>query len=92
MQTWSLVSICVLIGVVVRWGVSLNSYSGMKCVYPKISLWKSVCCPTVYFRVPFSKNFPGGDVTHFINPLLVDSHFVTCVFCVCHSLTWAYIA
>ncbi|KAF0041885.1 hypothetical protein F2P81_005417 [Scophthalmus maximus] len=28
MQTWSLVSICVLLGVVVRWGVSLNSYSG----------------------------------------------------------------
>uniref|UniRef100_A0A1A8NNV4 Alpha-1,3-glucosyltransferase n=5 Tax=Nothobranchius TaxID=28779 RepID=A0A1A8NNV4_9TELE len=30
MQTWSLVSICVLLGVVVRWGVSLNSYSGAK--------------------------------------------------------------
>ncbi|KAK5906958.1 hypothetical protein CesoFtcFv8_004858 [Champsocephalus esox] len=28
MQTWSLVSLCVLIGLVVRWGVSLNSYSG----------------------------------------------------------------
>ncbi|KAM7388131.1 hypothetical protein PAMP_024330 [Pampus punctatissimus] len=28
MQTWSLVSICVLLGVVVRWGVSLKSYSG----------------------------------------------------------------
>ncbi|KAM9848547.1 dolichyl pyrophosphate Man9GlcNAc2 alpha-1,3-glucosyltransferase [Aulostomus maculatus] len=28
MQTWSLVSISVLLGVVVRWGVSLNSYSG----------------------------------------------------------------
>nr|XP_057929219.1 dolichyl pyrophosphate Man9GlcNAc2 alpha-1,3-glucosyltransferase [Doryrhamphus excisus]XP_057929220.1 dolichyl pyrophosphate Man9GlcNAc2 alpha-1,3-glucosyltransferase [Doryrhamphus excisus]XP_057929221.1 dolichyl pyrophosphate Man9GlcNAc2 alpha-1,3-glucosyltransferase [Doryrhamphus excisus]XP_057929223.1 dolichyl pyrophosphate Man9GlcNAc2 alpha-1,3-glucosyltransferase [Doryrhamphus excisus]XP_057929224.1 dolichyl pyrophosphate Man9GlcNAc2 alpha-1,3-glucosyltransferase [Doryrhamphus excisus] len=28
MQTWCLVSICVLLGVVVRWGVSLNSYSG----------------------------------------------------------------
>ncbi|KAE8293939.1 Dolichyl pyrophosphate Man9GlcNAc2 alpha-1,3-glucosyltransferase [Larimichthys crocea] len=28
MQTWSLVSVCVLLGVVVRWGVSLNSYSG----------------------------------------------------------------
>ncbi|XP_044055605.1 dolichyl pyrophosphate Man9GlcNAc2 alpha-1,3-glucosyltransferase isoform X2 [Siniperca chuatsi] len=28
MQTWSLVSICVLLSVVVRWGVSLNSYSG----------------------------------------------------------------
>ncbi|XP_060890332.1 dolichyl pyrophosphate Man9GlcNAc2 alpha-1,3-glucosyltransferase [Labrus mixtus] len=28
MQTWSLVSICVLLGVVTRWGVSLNSYSG----------------------------------------------------------------
>ncbi|KAM9384074.1 dolichyl pyrophosphate Man9GlcNAc2 alpha-1,3-glucosyltransferase [Pholidichthys leucotaenia] len=28
MQTWSLVSICVLLGIVVRWGVSLNSYSG----------------------------------------------------------------
>ncbi|XP_024135173.1 dolichyl pyrophosphate Man9GlcNAc2 alpha-1,3-glucosyltransferase [Oryzias melastigma] len=28
MQTWSLVSICVLLGVAVRWGVSLNSYSG----------------------------------------------------------------
>ncbi|KAF7655389.1 hypothetical protein LDENG_00056890 [Lucifuga dentata] len=28
MQTWSLVSICVLLGVIVRWGVSLNSYSG----------------------------------------------------------------
>uniref|UniRef100_A0A3P9IZZ7 Alpha-1,3-glucosyltransferase n=1 Tax=Oryzias latipes TaxID=8090 RepID=A0A3P9IZZ7_ORYLA len=28
MQTWSLISICVLLGVVVRWGVSLNSYSG----------------------------------------------------------------
>ncbi|XP_077441227.1 dolichyl pyrophosphate Man9GlcNAc2 alpha-1,3-glucosyltransferase [Vanacampus margaritifer] len=28
MQTWPLVSICVLLGVVVRWGVSLNSYSG----------------------------------------------------------------
>ncbi|CAK6978385.1 dolichyl pyrophosphate Man9GlcNAc2 alpha-1%2C3-glucosyltransferase [Scomber scombrus] len=28
MQTWSLVSICVLLGVVVRWGVSLSSYSG----------------------------------------------------------------
>lgn len=32
MQTWSLVSICVLIGVLVRWGVSLNSYSGRMCV------------------------------------------------------------
>uniref|UniRef100_A0A3P8SVM3 Alpha-1,3-glucosyltransferase n=1 Tax=Amphiprion percula TaxID=161767 RepID=A0A3P8SVM3_AMPPE len=30
MQTWSLVSICVLLGVVVRWGVSLNSYSAGK--------------------------------------------------------------
>uniref|UniRef100_UPI0037E76E48 dolichyl pyrophosphate Man9GlcNAc2 alpha-1,3-glucosyltransferase n=1 Tax=Semicossyphus pulcher TaxID=241346 RepID=UPI0037E76E48 len=28
MQTWSLVSLCVLLGVVARWGVSLNSYSG----------------------------------------------------------------
>ncbi|XP_035509151.1 dolichyl pyrophosphate Man9GlcNAc2 alpha-1,3-glucosyltransferase [Morone saxatilis] len=28
MQTWSLVSICVLLGVVVRWGVSLKSYCG----------------------------------------------------------------
>nr|XP_061791260.1 dolichyl pyrophosphate Man9GlcNAc2 alpha-1,3-glucosyltransferase-like [Nerophis lumbriciformis] len=28
MQSWCLVSICVLLGVVVRWGVSLNSYSG----------------------------------------------------------------
>nr|XP_020489358.1 dolichyl pyrophosphate Man9GlcNAc2 alpha-1,3-glucosyltransferase [Labrus bergylta] len=28
MHTWSLVSICVLLGVVTRWGVSLNSYSG----------------------------------------------------------------
>uniref|UniRef100_A0A7N6BB25 Alpha-1,3-glucosyltransferase n=1 Tax=Anabas testudineus TaxID=64144 RepID=A0A7N6BB25_ANATE len=28
MQTWTLVSICVLLGVVTRWGVSLNSYSG----------------------------------------------------------------
>ncbi|XP_019749901.1 dolichyl pyrophosphate Man9GlcNAc2 alpha-1,3-glucosyltransferase-like [Hippocampus comes] len=28
MQTWCFVSICVLLGVVVRWGVSLNSYSG----------------------------------------------------------------
>ncbi|CAG5863431.1 unnamed protein product [Menidia menidia] len=28
MQTWSLISICALLGVVVRWGVSLNSYSG----------------------------------------------------------------
>ncbi|XP_061739673.1 dolichyl pyrophosphate Man9GlcNAc2 alpha-1,3-glucosyltransferase [Nerophis ophidion] len=28
MQTWCLVSICILLGVVVRWGVSLNSYSG----------------------------------------------------------------
>ncbi|XP_017275889.1 dolichyl pyrophosphate Man9GlcNAc2 alpha-1,3-glucosyltransferase [Kryptolebias marmoratus] len=28
MQTWSLVSICVLLGVAVRWGISLNPYSG----------------------------------------------------------------
>ncbi|XP_072245198.1 dolichyl pyrophosphate Man9GlcNAc2 alpha-1,3-glucosyltransferase [Leuresthes tenuis] len=28
MQTWSLVTICILLGVVVRWGISLNSYSG----------------------------------------------------------------
>ncbi|KAM3875955.1 dolichyl pyrophosphate Man9GlcNAc2 alpha-1,3-glucosyltransferase [Diretmus argenteus] len=28
METWSLVSICVLLGVTVRWSVSLNSYSG----------------------------------------------------------------
>nr|XP_020458449.1 dolichyl pyrophosphate Man9GlcNAc2 alpha-1,3-glucosyltransferase [Monopterus albus] len=28
MQTWNLVSISVLLGVVVRWGVSLNPYSG----------------------------------------------------------------
>lgn len=28
MQTWSLVAVCVLLGTVVRWGVSLNSYSG----------------------------------------------------------------
>lgn len=33
MQTWSLVSICVLLGVAVRWGVSLNSYSGRKRVH-----------------------------------------------------------
>lgn len=31
MQTWSLVSLCVLLGLAVRWGVSLNSYSGRKC-------------------------------------------------------------
>lgn len=30
MQTWSLVTLSVLLGVVVRWGVSLNSYSGRK--------------------------------------------------------------
>uniref|UniRef100_A0A3Q3FI77 Alpha-1,3-glucosyltransferase n=1 Tax=Labrus bergylta TaxID=56723 RepID=A0A3Q3FI77_9LABR len=30
MHTWSLVSICVLLGVVTRWGVSLNSYSAGK--------------------------------------------------------------
>ncbi|XP_072295016.1 dolichyl pyrophosphate Man9GlcNAc2 alpha-1,3-glucosyltransferase [Eucyclogobius newberryi] len=28
MQTWTLVTICVLLGVIVRWGVSLNPYSG----------------------------------------------------------------
>lgn len=28
MPNWSIVSLCVLLGVVVRWGVSLNSYSG----------------------------------------------------------------
>ncbi|XP_071781756.1 dolichyl pyrophosphate Man9GlcNAc2 alpha-1,3-glucosyltransferase [Centroberyx gerrardi] len=28
METWSLVSICVLLGLTARWGVSLNSYSG----------------------------------------------------------------
>lgn len=28
METWSLVSLCMLLGVVTRWGVSLNSYSG----------------------------------------------------------------
>ncbi|XP_028301150.1 dolichyl pyrophosphate Man9GlcNAc2 alpha-1,3-glucosyltransferase [Gouania willdenowi] len=28
MQMWSLVSICVLMGVLVRWSVSINSYSG----------------------------------------------------------------
>uniref|UniRef100_A0A3P8NBS1 Alpha-1,3-glucosyltransferase n=1 Tax=Astatotilapia calliptera TaxID=8154 RepID=A0A3P8NBS1_ASTCA len=28
MQTWSLVSICVLLSIIARWGVSLNSYSG----------------------------------------------------------------
>ncbi|XP_051929399.1 dolichyl pyrophosphate Man9GlcNAc2 alpha-1,3-glucosyltransferase [Hippocampus zosterae] len=28
MPTWCFISICVLLGVVVRWGVSLNSYSG----------------------------------------------------------------
>uniref|UniRef100_A0A669ERE6 Alpha-1,3-glucosyltransferase n=1 Tax=Oreochromis niloticus TaxID=8128 RepID=A0A669ERE6_ORENI len=28
MQTWSLVSICVLLAIIARWGVSLNSYSG----------------------------------------------------------------
>ncbi|XP_054458778.1 dolichyl pyrophosphate Man9GlcNAc2 alpha-1,3-glucosyltransferase isoform X2 [Anoplopoma fimbria] len=28
MQTWSLASVCVLLCLVVRWGVSLNSYSG----------------------------------------------------------------
>ncbi|XP_010788819.1 dolichyl pyrophosphate Man9GlcNAc2 alpha-1,3-glucosyltransferase-like isoform X1 [Notothenia coriiceps] len=28
MQTWSLVSLCVLLGLAARWGVSLNSYSG----------------------------------------------------------------
>lgn len=38
MQTWSLVSICVLLGVVVRWGVSLNSYSGRKCVELYVNL------------------------------------------------------
>ncbi|XP_076026316.1 dolichyl pyrophosphate Man9GlcNAc2 alpha-1,3-glucosyltransferase [Genypterus blacodes] len=30
MQTWSLVSICVLLGLLVRWGVSFNSYSGAR--------------------------------------------------------------
>uniref|UniRef100_A0A3Q0RSG6 Alpha-1,3-glucosyltransferase n=1 Tax=Amphilophus citrinellus TaxID=61819 RepID=A0A3Q0RSG6_AMPCI len=30
MQTWSLVSICVLLGITARWGVSLNSYSAGK--------------------------------------------------------------
>lgn len=28
MQTWCLVALCVLLGAVVRWGVSFNSYSG----------------------------------------------------------------
>ncbi|XP_068599933.1 dolichyl pyrophosphate Man9GlcNAc2 alpha-1,3-glucosyltransferase [Brachionichthys hirsutus] len=28
MQTWSLVSLCVLLAIVVRWSVSLNAYSG----------------------------------------------------------------
>lgn len=42
MQTWSLVSISVLLAVLVRWGVSLNSYSGRERVnlhvnYTKLS-------------------------------------------------------
>lgn len=44
MQTWSLASICVLLGIAVRWGVSLNSYSGMKCVYMSINTWNPICC------------------------------------------------
>lgn len=32
MPTWSIVSLSMLLCVVVRWGVSLNSYSGRLCV------------------------------------------------------------
>lgn len=32
MPNWSIVSLSLLLGVVVRWGVSLNSYSGRLCV------------------------------------------------------------
>lgn len=86
MQTWSLVSICVLLGVVVRWGVSLNSYSGMKCVYLKINMRNPVCCPTVRFKVPVClslKTILAGLLHTYINLLSVDSHVVTCLFCVC---------
>lgn len=91
MQTWSLVSICVLLGVVVRWSVSLNSYSGMKCVYLKINMQN----PSVHVRVtrlPFSENCPGGAIIRFLTLLCVDSHVVTRLFCVCVRASFIDIA
>lgn len=68
MQTWSLVSICVLLGVVVRWGVSLNSYSGTKCLNQTKNTRNPICsCQDT--RSPLSEHYPGEAVTHFINPL-----------------------
>lgn len=52
MQTWSLVSICVLLGVVVRWGVSLNSYSGMLCIA------EDYTCGIWFVVPPVSSGFP----------------------------------
>lgn len=96
MQTWSFVSICVLLGVVVRWGVSLNSYSGMKCVYLKINMRNPVLFPAVHFRVPIYlslKTILAG----LLHTLLTFSLWIhmsspvyfacVCVPLHCHSLT-----
>lgn len=68
MQTWSLVSICVLLGVVVRWSVSLNSYSGMKCLNLARNT-RNPICSREDTRSPLSEHYPDEAVTHFINPL-----------------------
>lgn len=79
MQTWSLVSICVLLGAVVRWSVSLNSYSGMKCVYLKINIQN----PSVRVRVPVYLSLKTVLAELLYTLLSVDSHVVTRLFCVC---------
>lgn len=100
MQAWSLVSICVLFGLVVRWGVSLNAYSGMKCVYLKMNMLTPVWGPVVRFRVPGYlplKTHPSGAVPlhqpsslkiHMLSPVYFAC---VCVLLHCHSLTWPYI-
>lgn len=95
MQTWSLVSICVLLGVVVRWGVSLNSYSGRKCVCVELNVTmrhhsenynSPICYITAYFSVTsldFFVNYRQEVALHF---RLASTHWLekSCVsFIVC---------
>lgn len=47
MQTFSLVSICVLLGVVIRWGVSLHSYSGRNVSFKETPYMQKVASVSV---------------------------------------------
>lgn len=99
MQTWSLVSICVLLCIVVRWSVSLNSYSGMNC----LNLTKNTrnpdgSCQDPRSPLPILEHYPGEAVTHFINSLRGlrcrhphNARVCVCAPLSCHSPTWCCI-